>query len=284
VNSDGYADWLAIAGSGRLDRAHLFFGGPEAPTGLDGCAQIDKVSVESGDGGFVAQGVGDMNGDGVDDLAFSDSWDTAAWILYGPISGDVALAGADSVLDDPQGTPGWYGGLHGGDDLDGDGHPDLLVGYGSSAAEGEDAGLVFVVSGPFGASQDLRDAGAILEGTWDNGFAGASLGAAGDLDGDGFMELIIGAHSDGTGTSSSGGYGAVFIVPGPTAGHRFLYEAGLRLEGSSGDSNGVGFSIDVGHDLDGDGVDDMVVGAPSSNSDAGAVYLLPGAIFAGGVL
>lgn len=152
----------------------------------------------------------------------------------------------------------------GGHDINGDGIPDFVTGAPLSDVLGTDAGSAFAYSGA---------TGAVLF-SW-NGVAtadrfGSSIALVGDLDGDGKSEIIVGApQNDAGGTNSgrvyafSGATGAIlWTLTGQNAGDRF------------------GFAVAAGRDITGDGIGDIVVGAPQADAvgvDSGKVYLFSGA-------
>jgi hypothetical protein len=159
---------------------------------------------------------------------------------------------------------GFRTGLVVGTDLDGDGVGDLVVGGGG-------ADRVHVVFGPLGGSYEAATSGPTLQGEDGEG-TGSSLDV-GDLDGDGAVELVIGAP---LGLAEAG---SVWVSPGPLSGDSVLLRnvAFRRLGVQPGDQ--AGFAVAVSPDLDGDGTDEILVGAPYAGgvgAQAGAAYLLLG--------
>ncbi len=140
--------------------------------------------------------------------------------------------------------------LAGGQDLDGDGGADLAVG-----APDKDGGRggVYVVIGPMTASSALGDAPA-WKGTDSADEAGASLAALADQDGDGLGELLVGAP----------GGDQAYLLAGPATAGGGLSGAEVILDGVAGSR--FGGTLAVG-DLDGDEVEDLVLGAPDELVD-----------------
>ena len=171
--------------------------------------------------------------------------------------------------------------LGGGGDLNGDGITDLAIGARFSDRAAADAGAVFVALGPITTDLDLVDADAVLTGEAADDRAGVIISADGDLDNDGYDDLLIGAQgNDDNGTDA----GAAYIVYGPVTSDLSLSSADVDLTGANaGDL--FGLSLDIVGDLDGDGEADFLVGAQEqtvgSDANRGAAYLFYGTVSSG---
>ena len=180
-------------------------------------------------------------------------------------------------------------------DIDGDGFLDLIVGAPGNDQGGTDAGAVYVIFGKadgFGAVVDLGDVargqgGFKLLGEAAGDRAGASVASAGDIDGDGLSDLIL-----GNGAFRNGGDGAYVLFgraggfdTAATLGDVADGKHGFRLVGAedAGLESRYPLFVASSGDVDGDGFDDMVVGAPRWNDDwlgaphgKGAAYVVSG--------
>jgi hypothetical protein len=169
-------------------------------------------------------------------------------------------------------------GLAGAGDQDGDGDDDLWIGATGDNTGGDNAGAVFLVPGPLesglafvGSEQQAKlvgldyfpsDVGSVL--------------APGDFDGDGLGDIAMGDKYEETLGYLSG---AVFVVTGPVSGSISLDVADAKLlSNAGGDEFGTSLSSDG--DFDGDGRDDLAVGAPNAGS-GGEAYLFLGALSIG---
>ncbi len=195
-------------------------------------------------------GAGETCGDGiVNDCGSTEEEAIDACALAGTMS----LAEADGRL-----TGERQGGEAGtavapAGDLDGDGFADVLVG---APEEGE--GVAYVFHGPLGGEVLTGDAEAQLVGQSSGDRAGLAVAGAGDIDQDGCPDLLVGAPRV---DDAARGAGAAYLVYGPASGEHALSRRGLGLHGaSSGD--GAGVSVAGAGDVDGDGFDDLLVGAP----------------------
>ena len=123
---------------------------------------------------------------------------------------------------------------------------------------------------------DLSDADAKLIGESDDDGAGISVSGAGDVDGDGQDDLLIGAFQEDSGGTTNG---AAYLVLGPVSGEMDLSAANAKLSGRSGD---VGWSVSDAGDVDADGGGDLLVSAHTKYSggiDTGVAYLVFGAAY-----
>jgi Ca2+-binding RTX toxin-like protein len=254
--------------------------------------------------GVSVSDAGDINGDGIDDIVIgaigaspNGSSSGATYVVFGTSDGfDVELE-----LSSLDGTNGFkingeaaydFSGLsEAAGDINGDGIDDLVISARLAGPNGNASGASYVIFGsatPFQSEFELSD----LDGA--NGFkingeaigdeSGVSVSGAGDINGDGFDDLVIGANrADPNGRSSAGATYVVFGSEDP-------FQSTLELSSLNGANgfqiNGVatsdqsGISVSRAGDVNGDGIDDLIIGAhnadPNSRSNSGATYVVFG--------
>jgi hypothetical protein len=286
ADTDSYAGWSVAA----LD-THVIVGAPYTEDGGKvyvlpyggGSKQLSgatgSVTAGSADEGLgVSVGsAGDLDGDGQSDLLIGafleDTGGTdagAALLFTTPPTGAMDAGDADALLagEASSDRAGWVVATAG--DVDGDGSDDFLVTAIYQDDGGGQAGATYVFTHLPSGSGTLADADAVLIGEASGDQAGYAASGAGDVDGDGKGDLVIGApYSDSVDSQA----GVVHLVSGPPSGTVDLGTSKARLYGESqGDYAGI--AVAGPGDLDGDGLDDLLLGAYGWDSQAGAAYVI----------
>ncbi len=211
--------------------------------------------------GYVTASAGDVNGDGIDDLAMGDA-DGYVYLVDG--GGTPGTYIADAVA-----SASVYVGPYGGTslasvDYDADGSLDLLVG-----APGADsyAGAVYGFLGPLSGSLQVRDAAVNWSGGWDWGLLGTDV-ATGDVDGDEEVDVLMGAQYAAGGLTSQDG--AAFLQLGLASG---AVDVATLLSVRGEPFEGLGSAIAMIPDWTGDDADEVAIATPYADGWRGAVYV-----------
>jgi len=245
--------------------------------------------------GSAVANIGDLDGDGITDLAVGAMYDDdggtnrgAAWILFMNANGAVK---SKQKISSTQG--GFGSGLANDDrfgnsiaplgDLDGDGIADLAVGAALDDDGGTNRGAVWILfmnaDGMVQAKQKISSTqGGFGSGLANDDRLGDSIAVLGDLDDDGVPDLAVGATGTDDGGTDRGAEWILFMNADGTVKAKQKISS---IQGGFGSSlaNGdfFGQSVAVLGDLDGDGVPDLAVGAPGSDdggADRGAVWIV----------
>ncbi len=244
VNGDGYDD--AIIGAYTLNSTNGgFYVYHGSSTGLASAASLTVTSATYDGLGYDVEGVGDLNGDGYEDVAvvgpYYNSSSGKAIVYYGSATG-LSTANTTTITPSDVVSVGRLG------DVNGDGYDDLGLG----GTSGSGGALVY-----HGSSRGVPTAynGYTIGRAWED-YAALVLGA--DVNGDGYSDMIVGAPD--TSYTSFGSNGRVYIYRGSANGIGSNAIPTTTLSGNTG-FVGLGAALQSLGDVNGDGYDDVLVGA-----------------------
>ena len=312
VNNDGYSD--VIIGARYADpssrsnagASYVIYGGPTTNTAIDlssigtrGFAIIGAAAFDQS--GISVSSAGDVNNDGYDDIIIgawlsnqsSRSEAGTSYLIYGGSTTNTVLDLANigtrgfaifgaAAID----HSGWS--VSSAGDVNNDGYDDIIIGaYEANPSSRRDAGTSYVIYGgaTTNTAVDLANIGTrgfAIRGAAANDQSGYSVSSAGDVNNDGYSDVIIGARYADPSSRSEAGTSYV-IYGGPTTNTAIdlssIGTGGFAIIGAEAGDNS-GFSVSSVRDVNSDGYSDIIIGAryadPSARSDAGKSYVIYG--------
>jgi hypothetical protein len=190
------------------------------------------------------------------------------------------LTDSDTLISEEEEAATMGNGLAGAGDVNGDGYDDFLIGLPTFSSNTQTSvGAAYLLLGSASKIPDMSLAGADAELVGEVAFdyVGDSVAGPGDVNGDGFNDILVGAYEHDGGEYNAG---AAFLVLGSSLGvpNMTLDEAEAKLNGV-GANDRAGYSLSGAGDINGDGYDDLLVGADGESTvgdNAGAAYLVLG--------
>ena len=260
VNGDGYSDVIvgAYANNSWTGKSYIYFGG----SAMNNIADVTMTGEAAGDYfGSSVSTAGDVNGDGFSDILVgayrynvNGNNSGRAYLFENSLTGnDIA---DDFFTGEATGNRFSYSVSTAGD-LNGDGYDDFIVGaYGYNS----NTGRAYIY---YGGTTPNNTAIVVLTGEATNNYFGASVSSAGDVNGDGYGDVIVGAYGNNSSTGKS-----YIYFGGPTMNNT----ADVTMTGEA-TNNYFGASVSSAGDVNGDGYGDVIVGAYGNNSSRGKSYI-----------
>jgi hypothetical protein len=262
VNGDGYSDVIVGAyryDSGQSDegKAFVYYGG------IFGLSDTPDWTAESNQSGalfgYSVSGAGDVNNDGYSDVIVGvyyynggQAEEGAAFVYHGSSLG--LATSANWTAESNQEYARFGNSVSGAGDVNGDGYSDVIVGAVDYMVEGDREGTAFVYHGGYsGLSASANWTTMVLH--QDYAKCGRSVSGAGDVNGDGYSDVIVGVDQYTGGQTDEG---AAFVYYGGLAGLSSTPE--WTVESNLYEAH-FGYSVSGAGDVNGDGYSDAIVGA-----------------------
>ena len=278
VNGDGYSDVIVGAedyDNGNTDEGMIFIYHGSA-AGINNVAVTMAESNEDlSQFGYAVASAGDVNGDGYSDVIVGAYlFDNGvvngggAFIYHGSATGVVNSIAATLQCNQLGALFGIS--VSGAGDINGDGYSDVIAGatlY-DNVQTSEGAAFVF-----FGSAAGINTTATVLESNQANAQMGRSVASAGDVNGDGYSDVIAGANAYNNGQTGEGG---AFVYHGSASGISTTAASLLEYNQASA---GMGRSVACAGDVNGDGYSDVIVGAhlyDGGQGNEGAIFIYHG--------
>ncbi|MGB0852869.1 MAG: beta strand repeat-containing protein [Pikeienuella sp.] len=314
VNGDGFDDLIVsspfadVGGGTDEGRVHVVFGKAD-----DAAVELSAVVPAAGLGfeiigatsgeriGSKVSNAGDFNNDGIEDIILgSQSFDGGggaegrAYLVFGKADDaqiDVATiaagAGGGIAIDAAAVGDNVGVSVSNAGDFNGDGIDDIIIGASGVDTNGADAGAAYIIFGRVGGALtpiDLSTLGAadglVINGAEAGDNIGKSVSSAGDVNGDGFEDVIIGGNGIDDAAVNSGGAFVVFGTASTATIELSAIEGGaaggFAIEGVDGGDFTGGNDIAGGGDINGDGFDDLIVSAKNAGGAVGETTVIFG--------
>ena len=278
VNGDGYSDVIVGAycyDNGQTDEgvAYVYHGGASGISTT--AAKMVESNQASAEFGASVSGAGDVNGDGYSDVIVGarayDNGQTdegVAFVYHGSSTGISTTAAR--TLEANQASAVFGASVSGGD-VNGDGYSDVIVGAKQYDNGQTDEGAAFVYHGS--STGVSSTAAKMVESNQANAQLGFSADVAGDVNNDGYNDVIVGAIYYDNGQTDEG---AAFVYHGSSTG--ISTTAAKMMEQNVGSAR-LGWSVSAAGDVNNDGYSDVIVGAPyytNGQTNEGAAFVYHG--------
>ncbi|SDE44097.1 Por secretion system C-terminal sorting domain-containing protein [Dyadobacter soli] len=275
LNGDNYADVVVGAtkykvGNEIRGAAYVYYG---SGTGLGVVPKILPGKHNNASMGASVSGLGDTNGDGFGDLIVGAptantiaTQGGSAWIYYGSLTG---VENSNTYFKNDNAYVHFGTSVAAAGDVNGDGFNDAVIGLPGHGLSKQGSVAVYL-----GASGGFTEANKrFYPGNWANAAFGISVASAGDVNGDGYSDIIAGENKLSHQAAQRGGF---TVIPGVR--HGGTVPANWEEMGSA-TLDQMGTSVSGGGDVNGDGFSDIIVGIPGRdgiNSDVGGVQIFDG--------
>lgn len=284
VNADGWSDFLVGAHMYDKDQtnegvAFLYYG---ATNGGYDASKTEILEHNQADAmfGYAIAGAGDINADGASDIVIgarlydinqNKTNEGAAFVFKGSINSTPVTAAQPQIIEMTQADSRFGHVVSSAGDVDGDGYADIAIGAYYFDGGLSDEGAVYIHRGGQNGINVVAD--KVIEGNQQNAQFGWAVASAGDVNGDGYGDLVVGARYFDNNQVNEG---AAFVYHGSHLGLNTT--AASMIESNQGNA-WMGSAVSSAGDVNGDGYSDVMIGGyayDNGNTDEGMVFVYHG--------